>query len=69
MADFPVDDITVSPEVEMEEPLLEHAVGEVPQVPNSTWGVSGTPEDCWELFTDGSSNAQGAGVGCVLLTP
>ncbi|XP_026398832.1 uncharacterized protein LOC113294664 [Papaver somniferum] len=28
-----------------------------------------TPEPLWTVFTDGSSNVGGAGVGCVILTP
>ncbi|XP_026437842.1 uncharacterized protein LOC113336066 [Papaver somniferum] len=31
--------------------------------------VIDTPEPLWIIFTDGSSNVGGAGVGCVILTP
>ncbi|XP_026417472.1 uncharacterized protein LOC113312955 [Papaver somniferum] len=67
LADFHVNDIGTVTE---EEKLLNKPI-------NSTTNQTGresameidTPGPLWTVFTDGSSNVGGAGVGCVILTP
>ncbi|XP_026429944.1 uncharacterized protein LOC113326422 [Papaver somniferum] len=67
LADFPMDDIeTVAGE---EEELFKPTKS----VTDQTWGESAmevdTPEPLCTVFTDGSSNVGGSGVGCVIFTP
>ncbi|XP_026377518.1 uncharacterized protein LOC113271809 [Papaver somniferum] len=68
LADFLVDDIETVTEEEDE--LLNKPID---PTTNHTGGESAmefdTPETLWTVFSDGSSNVSGAGVGCVILTP
>ncbi|XP_026419399.1 uncharacterized protein LOC113315320 [Papaver somniferum] len=67
LEDFPVDDIkTVAGE---EEELFKPIESTTDQTRGESSMEVDTPEPLWTVFTDGSSNVGGAGVGRVILTP
>ncbi|XP_026451809.1 uncharacterized protein LOC113352171 [Papaver somniferum] len=68
LADFPVEDVETV--IEEEEELLSKPTESTTGQAKGEFAMEvDTPEPLWTIFTDGSSNIGGAGVGCVILTP
>ncbi|XP_026378564.1 uncharacterized protein LOC113273003 [Papaver somniferum] len=67
LAYFPVDDIETV--IEEEEELFKPIESTTDQTGSESVMEVDTPEPLWTVFTDGSSNVGGAGVGCVIRTP